>query len=147
MFKNLWNKVTGKPTKTSQQMAVAEAIFEFFEPKLGSRGGIAAVTNADEESALNPNARGDGGTSFGLWQMHNDRSSAGKGTVLQQCEGAWEQLQTTHTSAQVAIRSAGTAAQATYAWCKLFEIPADVEKVAANRAAHSALWSSHFNVK
>ena len=131
----------------SAQLAVADVIFTYFRPLLGAYGAIAAVVNAEAESGLNPNAVGDGHTSFGLWQMHADRAGAGKGTALQQCQAVWAQLQGSEQDALAGIKAAKSSADATRQWCLLFERPANANHVANARAAEAPWLAAHFGVK
>lgn len=79
-------------------------IWQFFAQKGLQPHQVAAIMgNASAESAFNPLAVGDGGTSFGLFQHHAERGQgllsavggqAGLGNVQAQLEYVWQELLT-----------------------------------------------------
>ncbi|WP_226557874.1 phage tail tip lysozyme [Salipiger thiooxidans] len=84
--------------------AVQEQIWRFFSEKGLAPHQIAAILgNVSAESAFNPMAVGDGGTSFGLFQHHAGRGQGllgalggmgGLGNVEAQLQYAWSELLT-----------------------------------------------------
>src|SRR4029079_14333730 len=95
------------------------------------------------ESGFNPGAKGDGGTSLGLYQHHADRMAelvkryGPNPTEAQQHEfAAWEISPKGPLAAVGAqLRTAKTPQEAAAIWTKGFENPKNADAVAAARAS------------
>ncbi len=102
---------------------VPAQMWNFFAQKGLKPHHIAAIVgHAGAESAFNPNAVGDNGQSFGLFQHHKDRAAAlkrftgGDMSVNKQLEFAWHELQTTENRAFRNLQSAPDLRSATAAF-------------------------------
>lgn len=138
-----------------------ETIFNFCKEVLGMNTAAACgvLANIDEESRFQIGAIGDGGTSFGICQWHASRYSylkswcAGSGKDYTTLDGQlWymkHELETTHASAlKKLLACADTeqgAEEAGYAWCSIFEVPANTEVRAKARGAlaRSTYWPKY----
>lgn len=104
---------------------VQSQIWEFFSAKGLQPHQVAAIMGqASAESAFNPNAVGDNGTSFGLFQHHAGRGrglldavggQAGLGDVNAQLEYVWKELLTSESGVLKQLMSATTLKDATVA--------------------------------
>lgn len=123
--------------------AIQSQIWNFFSAKGLAPHQIAGIMgNIAGESGFNPLAKGDGGTSYGLFQHHASRADgllsavggeAGLGNVQGQLDYAWRELNSTHAGALSALKSAPDVASATNVWMRQFENPSD--------AAMQSSWS------
>jgi len=122
----------------------AQQVIDFFMSKGLTReqaAGIAA--NIQSESNYNPGAVGDGGTSFGICQWHNNRGDNMKAwtqangydpkSFKGQLEFLWHEMNTSYPGVLNDIKGAKSAYDAAYAFCTKFEIPANKEQVGATR--------------
>jgi hypothetical protein len=115
--------------------AVQEQIWRFFSEKGLAPHQIAAILgNVSAESAFNPMAVGDGGTSFGLFQHHAGRGTGllnslggmdGLGNVQGQLEYVWRELLTTHSGAFDNLLKTTNVTDATSVWMRQFEVPSN----------------------
>lgn len=112
--------------------AVQGQIWQYFlEKGLAPHQVAGIVGNASAESSFNPLAVGDQGTSFGLFQHHNERaqgllaSLGGKenlGDIKGQLDYVWTELMTTERGTLERLRNAPDVRTATAAWAG-FERP------------------------
>jgi len=122
----------------------AQQVIKFFMDKGLTReqaAGIAA--NIQSESNFNPDAVGDGGTSFGICQWHNNRGDNMKAwtqangyasnSFQGQLEFLWHEMNTSYSGVLNQIKGAGSAYDAAYIFCTQFEVPANKEQVGATR--------------
>lgn len=139
----------------TDRVAVAREVFELvleLAPRVGFRYpvavGVGMLTNAVAESGLNPGILGDGGTSWGLWQLHRggelDRYlrevPAGERETIT-AQTAYVLLRCAELSRVRAAANEGTVGQLAYVICTDFERPRDAATKAAQRAASiSSLW-------
>merc|ERR1711960_15796 len=115
--------------------AVQDQIWRFFSEKGLAPHQIAAILgNVSTESAFNPMAVGDGGTSFGLFQHHAGRGQGllgalggmgGLGNVEAQLEYVWGELLTTHSGAFDNLLKTTNVTDATSVWMRQFEVPSN----------------------
>lgn len=107
------------------------------------------TANAAEESSLDPDAVGDSGKAYGLWQWHSDRQATFKqvfGKALQEASALeqvkfldWE-LRNTERAAGEALKKAKTAREAAAEFCRLFERPANPAKEMKERGDLAQAW-------
>jgi LysM repeat protein len=113
----------------------AQQTIDFFMAKGLTRQQAAGIAgNLQYESGFNPNAVGDGGTSFGVAQWHNGRGDAMKSWTAAhgysptsfkgQLEFLWHELNTSESSALAKLRATGSAYDAGMAFQRWFERPA-----------------------
>ncbi len=105
---------------------VQSQVWAFFAQKGLKPHQIAAIMgNVQAESAFNPMAVGDGGTSFGLFQHHAERGKgllnsvggqAGLGNVNAQLEYVWKELLTSENGVLKRLMAAPDVQQATSAF-------------------------------
>lgn len=124
--------------------------------KLGAENplAIAAVANADMESAFRTNVVGDNGTAFGPWQHHwvprGERILESYGVDLRTetslavaTDALWWEMTNTpaYAAAFAAMKAAATAEQAAGIFCQFIEGAgaADAEQ---RREADAAFWST-----
>lgn len=106
--------------------AVQEQVWRFFSEKGLAPHQIAAILgNVSAESAFNPMAVGDGGTSFGLFQHHAGRGQGllgalggmgGLGNVEAQLQYAWSELLTGENGVLQTLLAATNVREATEAF-------------------------------
>lgn len=130
------------------------AIFNFLVSKMGLpvAGACGVVANIACESGFNEQALGDGGTSFGICQWHNERYTmlrnkcAEKGLDYRTLDGQlyylqWE-LETYYPSLLSRLRTVPNSGQGAYdagfAWCHDFEVCVGYEFSASNLRGNSA---------
>ena len=121
--------INGLPGSSDVQSQIAA----FFSGKGLKSHQIAGIMgNISAESAFNPAAVGDGGTSFGLFQHHAGRGqsllnavggTAGLGNVQAQLEHVWEELLTSENGVLKKLMASNTVEGATAAFAG-FERPA-----------------------
>lgn len=101
------------------------------------------VANLEAESALRPDAVGDGGQAYGIAQWHPPRQANFSAVIGKDIRGSsfeeqlhfvHAELQQTERAAGDTLRSCNTAAEAGACVSKLYERPADREGEAAKRA-------------
>lgn len=113
----------------------AQQTIAFFMSKGLTRAQAAGIAgNLLYESGFNPNAVGDGGTSFGIAQWHNGRGTAMKqwtsshgyatNSFKGQLEYLWYELNHGESYALGKLRATGNAYDAGMAFCRYFERPA-----------------------
>ena len=137
----------------STQDSNQQAIYNYLTQKMGFNTAAACgiLSNIEAESAFYPTLYGDGGTSYGLCQWHNDRFTALKNytsnyqTVEGQMSYLYHELQTSYSGVLNYLRNvsnnASGAYDAGYYWCYYFEIPANRTKAAQVRGNRA---SEHF---
>ena len=125
------------------------AIFNFLTSnmKLNKAAACGVLANIEAESSFDPNVVGDGGTSFGICQWHDERYSSLKnwcssnGKDYRTLDGQlWYlkyDLEHNYSSVLNYIKNvsnnANGAYNAGYYWCKNFEVPADTENMSILR--------------
>lgn len=133
--------VSGVPAAGTAEHSTMTAVRSFFASKGLSDAAIAGVlANIAAESGFNPGARGDSGTSFGLFQHHNERMSglfAASGTqtpsVSQQLDFAWSELTGKYSNVLRALQNATDPYRAAMAFSMGFENPAGGLQTAMSR--------------
>ena len=111
-----------------------------------SNTGIAAVlVNINAESGFNPNIIGDGGTSYGLCQWHNDRWDNLRNftseweTVSGQLQFLIHELETGYMGLYNSLLNGyGSATDLANQYCVQFERPANTETTCENRASSTS---------
>ncbi|WP_026511549.1 phage tail tip lysozyme [Butyrivibrio sp. LC3010] len=142
-----------------------EKIFYFLREEMhfNNAAGSGALANVEKESSFNPNASGDGGTSYGICQWHNDRMSrlrawcSDHGYDWRDLEGQLfyleYELETYYPNTLSMIKgsgnSAGGAYEAGFNWCYYYEIPADRLNTSTERGnlARDVYWPKYKKVK
>ena len=136
LFDRGLNWLTGgaPPAEGTPAGDVAKRTHDFWRAQgLTEEQTAGVMANIGAESGFNPNASGDNGTSFGLYQHHADRLAALRArygpnpTADQQNEfAAWEMSPAgPRAAAGTALRASTTAAGATEAFTSGFEAPAN----------------------
>ncbi|WP_312795544.1 phage tail tip lysozyme [Tianweitania sp.] len=115
------NTASGPSSVNSRTMSgsVAEQAWTFFKGRgLSDVGAAAMLGQAHAESGFNPNAIGDNGAAFGLFQHHaargGGRALLGQG-VQGQLEHAWRELETSERGTLAKLQSATNVRDATRA--------------------------------
>lgn len=117
------------------------------ELQLNSAAACGILANVEQESNFQLNVVGDLGTSYGLFQWHNERYvllrsyCAGLGLDYRTVEGQLEylsyELNSKYTEVYLSLKgvenNADGAYAAAYLWCTQFERPADMEEKAVDR--------------
>lgn len=134
----LWIPVSG------ENLVVERQVYQYLTEQMGlprsSACGILA--NIEVESAFNPGALGDNGTSYGLCQWHAGRYAAlrsfcqGRGSDYQSVAGQLAylryELENTYpdllAQLRVQMEDADGAYRAAYLWCTEFERPVNAEQ-------------------
>ena len=135
---------SGKTTGNANQ----DAIYSYLAKEGFNDAAISGIlANIKHESGFNPNALGDGGTSYGICQWHNSRWDRLKNYCSQNgldsttLDGqlsylVWE-LKNNYPSVYNKVKSVPNTAQgaydAAYEWTVHFEIPANKEASGQNR--------------
>jgi hypothetical protein len=156
------------PPSIAVQETNAGLIYNYFSPPsgMGKIGAIALVAMASAESAFDPTALGDKDTAYGLWQLHEERTSlicnggqgykgcgidvkarvlAGNAGVMEQCQAIdWELAHSEHT-AKAAILAATSVYDAAVAATTKYMRPGAPGQPAA-RALTAAKWAAFFGV-
>lgn len=160
-----WTKYQASKTSTAISYAVGadneHTIFNFLTQAMGLSVAAAcgALANIANESNFNPNASGDGGTSYGICQWHNSRfdnlkkfaSTAGKDyrALDTQLRFLKTELEGSYSKVLDGMRSASNDANGAYSsgyiWCEKFEIPSDTVKTANARGllAKNTYWPKY----
>lgn len=114
-----------------------------------SKAGVCGLlANIEKESNFRPTASGDKGTSYGICQWHNSRftnlrnfsksNNLDYKTVLAQCKFLMYELTNNYKSLLSYMKNAennqNSAGNVAEKWCREFERPANVNKVALDRA-------------
>lgn len=112
----------------------AQTIAFFMAKGLTKAQAAGIAGNLLYESGFNPNAVGDGGTSFGVAQWHNGRGTAMKqwtaahgyatNSFKGQLEYLWHELNNNESYALGKLRATTNANDAGMAFCRYFERPA-----------------------
>ena len=116
----------------------AQQTIDFFMAKGLTREQAAGIAgNLLHESGFNPNAVGDGGTSFGVAQWHNGRGDNMKAwtqahgysptSFRGQLEFLWHELNNNESYALGKLRATSSANDAGMAFCRYFERPAYID--------------------
>ncbi len=149
----------------SRSLSNEEIVFEYLTDEIGFNNAIASgiMANISAESYFNPNALGDGGTSYGICQWHASRWNQ----LINYCDNcgySWQslegqlhyleyELQTSHSYVLPYIRNCENSAQgayeAGYYWCYWFEIPANREanSIARGTVARDYYWPIYWDYR
>lgn len=133
------------PRVPGQAAATMNQAREFFRGKGLSEAETAGIlANMNAESGFNPNISGDGGSSYGLFQHHDERmrrlfafSGTDKPSAQQQLDFAWHELQTSERNTLDRMRGR-SASDAAAIFSRDFERPKDREGEAARRGASAS---------
>jgi LysM repeat protein len=136
--------VSGIPSAAGQR-GTAQQTINFFVAKGLTRAQAAGIAgNLLFESGFNPNAVGDGGTSFGIAQWHNGRGAAMKAWTSShgysstsfkgQLEYLWHELNGAESNALSKLRQTSSPYDAGMAFCRYFERPAFINPARGNAA-------------
>lgn len=125
------------------------SIYKYLTGTMGLNKAAASgvLGNIEQESSFDPNAIGDGGTSYGICQWHNSRWESlkkfcsSKGLDWKSLEGQLEylnhELQSGYPGVYKTLKSVENTSQgaydAAYKWCTDFEIPANKYQEAVSR--------------
>jgi hypothetical protein len=131
----------GPPKPGTAAAGVMNATHDFWRGKGFTEAQTAGIlANIAQESSFNPALPGDGGTSYGLYQHHNERKAALFGrygnspTADQQNQFAFDELSQDPYLMQK-MRGAQTSGSAARLWSSGFERPLDSIGEAQRRAA------------
>lgn len=142
--------VTHKAVNTGN--AVHDSIYNYLAEQGFNDAAIAGImANINHECGFNPNAYGDGGTSYGICQWHADRFSALKNYCSQngmdytsvegQLSYLMYELKTGYSGVYNTLMSVPNtsdgAYQAAYRWTYDFERPANTESQAESRGSQA----------
>jgi LysM repeat protein len=126
--------VSGIEDRPGVKGNAAQTIAFFMSKGLTKAQAAGIAGNLLYESGFNPNAVGDGGTSFGVAQWHNGRGDAMKAWTAAhgyatnsfkgQLEYLWHELNNGERYALGKLRATTTAYDAGMAFCRYFERPA-----------------------
>lgn len=156
MFNRLRGDLLRMATVTKGHYASVESqIYEYVINKLGYNTAIACgiLANVEAESGFRPNAVGDGGNAYGLFQWNDRRKSLFKYTnttkpgVAAQLDFMKYELYGSESSARKTIEGLPNTAQgayeAAYKFCVNFERPSDRYNKGADRGnkARNVYWS------
>ena len=114
---------------------------------LNKAAACGVLANIEQESGFNPTIYGDGGTSYGICQWHEERFSdlqnwcSSNGKDYKTLDGQlWylkHDLESNYSSVLNYIKTVSNNAtgayNAGYYWCKHFEVPADTENESISR--------------
>lgn len=146
---------------SAESLAVERQIYDYLTNIMGlpSASACGILANIEHESAFNPTALGDGGTSYGICQWHAGRYTALKtycqsaGMDYRSVDGQLSylryELETNYTELlsilRVQTNDANGAYRAGYLWCIQFERPADMENKAIQRGtlARGKYWNRY----
>ena len=149
---------------SAETLSVERQVYNYLTQEMGlpSASACGVLANMEHESAFNPGAVGDNGTSYGLCQWHAVRYSALKtyclagGLDYRTVEGQMEYLQfeleTNYASLLLALKgmenSASGAYRAGYLWCTDFEVPEDTQTNAVKRGnmAKGKYWNRYNSI-
>ena len=128
------------------QLGSASTVVSFLVNKgLTKEQAIGVAANLQAESGFSTSIKGDGGTSIGIAQWHDNRMTNLKTwtadndfdymSVNGQLEFLWHELNTSEISALNAIKSTDNPEDAAYAFTVKFERPKNMEAKAKERSA------------
>lgn len=147
-----------------ENLVIERQVYEYLTQQLGLPGSSACgiLANMEQESAFNPNALGDNGTSYGLCQWHAGRYAAlrsfcqGKGVDYQTVAGQLAylryELENTYSELLAQLRvqadTAEGAFRAAYLWCTEFERPvnADQNGILRGTLARGKYWNRYSSI-
>ena len=111
--------------------------------------GYGAASNAYQESSFDPDAVGDGGRAYGLFQWHGDRQAAFRAVFGKDIRDAtageqidfvdWE-LRNSEVGAGNALKNAKSANEAGALFSRFYERPKAADLEAKNRGARAQEW-------
>ena len=160
------NLSSGKLAITSGNSGVVtgnanqDAIYSYLSQQGFNDAAICGIlANIQHESNFNPNAVGDGGTSYGICQWHNERNTSLQNycnsngldyrTVEGQLSYLMYELKNNYTGVYNTLKSVPNtqqgAYQAAYEWTVKFERPQNMESAGQNRGntAANTYWSTY----
>lgn len=145
-------------TANAADLMVERNVYQFLTTELGlnSAAACGVLANMEAESGFSPTVYGDGGSSYGLCQWHNERFENLKSFCLLQGYDYWSpdgqlnylayELRTRYQSTYAALKRVSNtsdgAYEAAYYWCVNFEAPANREEAGAlrGRTAQFKYW-------
>lgn len=148
----------------AENLVVERQVYQYLTEQMGlpSSSACGILANIEQESAFNPGAVGDNGTSYGLCQWHAGRYTAlkafcqGKGmdyqTVAGQLAYLRYELENTYSSLLAELKvqknDADGAYRAAYLWCVEFERPANMEQngVLRGTLARGKYWNRYNSI-
>lgn len=118
---------------------------------ISENGTIAVLTNMEHESNFDPNVVGDGGTSFGICQWHNERYTNLQNsfpnsyqTVGGQIQFLIYELQNGYSSLYNNLVSGSSSpSDLTYEFCSKFEVPANTENTCRTRGNNASNFTDY----
>lgn len=146
---------------SAESLAAERQIYDYLTNIMGlpSSSACGILANIEHESAFNPEALGDGGTSYGICQWHEGRYTALKtycqsaGMDYKSVDGQLfylrYELETRYSELlsilRVQTNDANGAYRAGYLWCIQFERPKDMENKAIQRGnlARGKYWNRY----
>ena len=125
-------------TEFKGKIGTAEEIIKFLKGKgLSLEQSVGITANLQQESSLNPNAKGDNGTSFGIAQWHKERgqymmkwteSKGYKSNSLEgQLEFLWHELSTDYKNVLDELKNTNTPEEAAEVFVRKYEKPGNIE--------------------
>ena len=149
----------GEIMATDTYSNVESQVYSYVVNTIGYNTAIACgiLANVEAESNFNPEAVGDGGDAYGLFQWNDRRSKlfshtgTTKPSVSQQLSFVKYELNSTETRARNAIEKLPNTAQGAYdaadIFCRLFERPRNSTSEGARRGgiARDKYWSKYAN--
>lgn len=118
---------------------------------ISENGTIAVMTNINHESSFSTTALGDGGTSFGICQWHNERYTNLQNsfpnsyqTVGGQIQFLIYELQNGYSSLYNNLVSGSSSpSDLTYEFCSKFEVPANTENTCRTRGNNASNFTDY----
>lgn len=144
-------------------LVIERQVYEFLtqQLQLPSSSACGILANVEHESDFDLHTLGDNGTSFGLFQWHNERWTAlrafcrakglEEGTVEGQLQYLKYELEKDYPQLLATLRAMENtpngAYGAAYLWCIQFERPSDMENKAKSRGtlARGKYWNRYHN--
>ena len=125
-------------TEFKGKVGTAKEVIDFLMGKgLSLEQSVGITANLQQESSLNPNAKGDNGTSFGIAQWHKERgqnmmkwteSEGYKSNSLEgQLEFLWYELSTDYKNVLDEIKNTNTSEDAAEVFVRKYEKPGNIE--------------------
>ena len=148
----------------AENLVVERQVYQYLTEQMGlpSSSACGILANMEQESAFNPGAVGDNGTSYGLCQWHAGRYTAlrtfcqGKGLDYQTVAGQMAylryELENTYSSLLAELKvqknDADGAYRAAYLWCVEFERPVNMEQngILRGSIARGKYWNRYNSI-
>lgn len=125
-------------TEFTGKIGTAEEVINFLMGKgLSLEQSVGITANLQQESSLNPNAKGDNGTSFGIAQWHKERGqymmrwTESEGYTSNSLEGQleflWYELSTDYKNVLDELKNTNTPEEAAEVFVRKYEKPGNIE--------------------